>query len=296
MKHNLLIALFAVMAGVLAFSSCEPNSPESKSDNDFVITVSEVKATSAYVQVVPKDASSTYVLRVFDAGTYKEFQSEAAVIASVKQSIDQTIAAYKQSSGKTYTYADFLSKGEQKGTISPLSPETEFVLAVFNVNKDFTETGKVNTASFTTEELVVEQQISLNMPGTIEHFKDPKSGNDRYQAWAALNADTTAFFCLCPYSSEIEGTFTEKDLDPMYTALVLAKDGKRTSFNLHKANYSVTYNTSSDRYEVAGTALFYNGLEITFVLSCKKTEPKGAPQRRALSATAKPSDSWFISQ
>ena len=106
MKKYLLIML--AVASV-AFTAC--NQKPKEKEVTFQISVTDVTATNASVNVIPSDTNALYYYDVFTVEYFNELGSDEAVYADLKEYWEEVIAYYKEL-GYTYTLADFMSKGE----------------------------------------------------------------------------------------------------------------------------------------------------------------------------------------
>ena len=152
MKKYLLIML--AVASV-AFTAC--NQKPKEKEVTFQISVTDVTATNASVNVIPSDTNALYYYDVFTVEYFNELGSDEAVYADLKEYWEEVIAYYKEL-GYTYTLADFMSKGEDGWDYTGLTPNTQYYAIDFAVDSTYQLKGAITKVPFATEEV---QNVTL---------------------------------------------------------------------------------------------------------------------------------------
>ena len=150
-KYLLIIAVVAA-----AFTACKPK-PAPEKELTFQISVTDITATEASVNVIPSDTNAYYYYDVIQVATYDELGSDEAVYADLKEYWDEVIAYYKEM-GTTLTIKDFLSKGEDGWDYSGLTAGTQYYAFAFAVDSTYALKGKITKVNFATEEV---QNVNL---------------------------------------------------------------------------------------------------------------------------------------
>ena len=150
-KYLLIIAVVA-----FAFAACKPQ-PKPEKEVTFQISVTDITASTASVNVIPSDTNVMYYYDVMTVAYYDELGSDEAVYADLKEYWDEVIAYYKEM-GETLTLEEFMSKGEDGWNYSGLTSNTQFYAFAFAVDSTYALKGKITKVNFATEEV---QNVNL---------------------------------------------------------------------------------------------------------------------------------------
>ena len=123
--------------------------PKAKKDLTFTLATDELQAFSAKIIVTPSDDQATYYWGVMEKAQ-SDTLPDAALASSVKSSLDYYIMMYQYLYGVEYTYADFLSQGEEAYTFSDLEAETVYTIYAMQMDEEANLIGAVTRQNFTT--------------------------------------------------------------------------------------------------------------------------------------------------
>lgn len=145
MKKLFSIAAVALIA--LSFASCDKKEPGS---DKFTIEVSDIKATSAFVKVTPKDLKATYYFTIVEAADIAKLSDADVIKDFIIGEMDLIIEYYKEYDP---SYIDLLSRGADEYDFAGLSPKTDYAVIAAYVDENGKATdGKLAKKLFTTTE------------------------------------------------------------------------------------------------------------------------------------------------
>ena len=137
--RKFLLTLSAISLLATACDSSNDNGGGGNGDYDnsnFTIEVSEVTASCANVQVTSAEAGEYFYFDVVESEILSALESPMQLAESWVADIFEMIEEYKEY-GESYTFADFLSRGEDQYFYTcMLSPETSYMVVAFCVDKE----------------------------------------------------------------------------------------------------------------------------------------------------------------
>ena len=155
---------FLFMAAALvtfSLASCDKKDKEKEEPTPevkaaFTISVSEVTAKTAHVEVTPaKETTGTYYWDIIDAADAAELTDDAKVAAYFKDYFDYVIEYYATYYGKDLTYADLLldaADGVDAYDYTGLEPNTDYVVIAISLDANIAAAGTAVRANFKTVE------------------------------------------------------------------------------------------------------------------------------------------------
>ncbi len=154
---------FLFMAAALvtfSLASCDKKDKEKEEPTPevkaaFTISVSEVTAKTAHIEVTPaKETTGTYYWDVIDAADAAELTDDAKVAAYFKDYFDYVIEYYGYS-GYELTYADLLldaADGVDSYDYEGLDPNTDYVVIAISLDANIAAAGQAVRTNFKTPE------------------------------------------------------------------------------------------------------------------------------------------------
>lgn len=194
--------------------------PKAKNDLTFTLATSDLQAFSANVTVTPSDDQATYYWGVMEKAQ-SDTISDAALASFVKENMDYYIMMYQYFYGVEYTYADFMSQGEDAYTFNDLEAETEYTIYAMQMDEEANLVGVVARQHFTTPAFEATGTI---IPVSISglKFSDHVADAGWWQI-VGYSADSTYYvsFSNLEEVTAVVGTYDFADMDPDYTAFYI---------------------------------------------------------------------------
>lgn len=262
-----------VVAALVAFSFASCN----KGGNDpsaggFKIEISDVEATSAAVAVTPNDDTAKYYWNIIESEAYAELgENDAEIQAYFKDYIEYMIQIYT-AYGYSFTFADFLSAGEQEFEFDELTANTKYVAFAFYMDENGVATGGIVKKEFKTKD--VEKKGSKTITLTEGVCDDHCADNGWWQLMIA-DADTTVYLSISPLEADqLAGTWTIDDMDADYTLIYDAAEGENSASFV---TFNATTTAEDGIFHLNGKGLASNGIEYTLDLTGEVTTSNDAP-------------------
>lgn len=195
--------LFLMAGAVVALASCNPgnNNPENgKGEVTFEVTVSNVKATTAQVDIKPSADTVAYYFDIVEAEDLKDFESKEAyadtLITFMKAYVDYIIESGWGDFYGVSSVNDILSRGADGYEFTDLDPETGYVALAFCVDTvNFEPVGKVAFKEFTTIAIQKsENVISFVQDADNKALIHINATNDDPYLWAYIEKDTLSAY------------------------------------------------------------------------------------------------------
>ena len=278
--------LFLMAGAVVALASCNPgnNNPDNgKGEVTFEVTVSNVKATTAQIDIKPSADTVAYCFNIVEAEDLKEFESKEAyadtLITYMKAYVDYIIEAGLGEYMGVSSANDILSIGADGYEFSDLDPETGYVALAFCVDTvNFKPVGKVAFKEFTTTAIKKsENVISFVQDADNKALIHINATNNDPYLWMLIEKDTLAYYyggdaaeCISDYVSYLdelgyldyfisEGseeylTSDEITEPAMYTFIAVGLEGTVINTDAFTADIDVTADMCGTEEEIADEA------------------------------------------
>ncbi len=231
----------------------------------FQIAVDDITYSGASVSVTPSIDDATYYWNVFETADI-DGMSDADLGAALKSNIEYIIQMYAYY-GQEFTIADFLSEGADAYDFAELDSETEYTVVAVAMNAQGTTNGAVAKKNFKTAEVVAQSEVTLDFHDAL--IKDYRDYDGSFMIIAAP-ADSSVVVLLTPYSDEFVGDFTQADLDPDYSGIVIKADQK--SYTVAKAAFDGTLRSREEDYFYSGWFIASNLVKYSFEFSVPADE------------------------
>ena len=155
-----LLWIFA--AATLLVTACN-NNPQPGGDNDapdvpsqtgFDITVSQITASCANIDVAADSTNTYFYFDVIESEIITAYDSVSDIAEAWVADIFEMIDEYAEYYGEYYEFADFLSRSEDSYFYAcMLSPKTKYTVIAFEVDQQGNIGSKIATKEFTTTEV-----------------------------------------------------------------------------------------------------------------------------------------------
>ena len=212
MKKVLSILLATAIA--FTFASCNGGGNKEVQGSDFKITVSDITATTAQIEIVPADTAATYYYDIYFAD---QFTKADLNIDSIAQISNEAIEYYMEMDEYEYDFEDYLSIGKvsgKNGFLEGLTPETEFLVYAHKMDKDGKASGELSYVFFKTPKFTsIIGKKNVDMFGFYYDYIDE---DGTYGLEAYDSTETYALF----YSAEVkklDETLTMKSFNGSYS-------------------------------------------------------------------------------
>ncbi len=275
--------IFAIVAAALvafSFTSCEN---EKTGSNFFKITISNIEATSADVEIVPADTTAYYGATFFYGDDFAKYGADtlAADYASQLATLAQQYGA------SALIQHGYILQGKLSSPVENLSPNTEFALIVYQleVNGNEVALGKeISYKTFKTKDIEIASEVDL---GVLEGggFEDYRSEDGSYIAYATDNA--TYDVTLNIYDEDFNGNYTEADLDAEYSYIWTADMNSETALSIAKAELKNVPGNGNDA-TISGWVVASNNIKYKFSFTYPTVEEASAPKKAAAKNALKP--------
>ena len=277
--------IFSIMAvALVAFSlaSCkghnEPDEPEQPTDTTvvpvdttdvptvdltFKITVSNITASAATVALEPSKNDVDYYWTIVGAEDLKKYGADSLAAVLMLEEVE-----YYESTYESLVEDNYIVKGKDSYTFSTLQPETEYSVIAFPVDKELKVTGKAATENFKTAELVITETVNVSGEGELENYVD---WFGMFAVTAAID-DNGAYLTFTIDADELEGNFTEADLDPDYGAWLVIDEKTNEYYSVVTLTAEGKLNAEGTEYSFKGEAACANGVKYVFDFTCPNEE------------------------
>lgn len=245
---------FAFVAAALvafSFASCEGGSSKG-----FKIAVSDIEATTAVVAVVPSDTTAYYYLAVYDNSIFEEHKYEDA-FEYFQERMKYYVETYQVDIATLAQYG-YVEQGSVEYEYTGLSPETEYIVLVAQIDDQFNMVGEFATKTFKTTEIHVEKTENIAIEGAKLTDKCADQGWWQLQAYTA---DSMMYFTFSPMeANELAGTYTLDDMDEDYTLIYDAAAQSEYAF----VTLNITTAVENNIFKLTGKGLATNAVEYNF--------------------------------
>jgi hypothetical protein len=275
--------IFSIVAAALvafSFTSCEN---EKTGSNFCKITISNIEATSADVEIVPADTTAYYGATFFYGDDFAKYGADtlAADYASQLATLAQQYGA------SALIQHGYILQGKLSSPVENLSPNTEFALIVYQleVNGNEVALGKeISYKTFKTKDIEIASEVDL---GILEGggFEDYRSEDGSYIAYAADNA--TYDVTLNIYDEDFNGNYTEADLEAEYSYIWTAEMNSETALSIAKAELK-NVPGNGDVATISGWVVASNNIKYKFSFTYPTVEEASAPKKAAAKNALKP--------
>lgn len=154
--RKILLILSSILLLATACDGSDNGKGSGNGDYDngnFTIEVSEITASCANVQVASAEVGEYFYFDVVETEILSAFDSPIQLAESWVSDIFEMIDEYKEY-GETYTFTDFLSRGEDQYFYTcMLSPETSYMVVAFCVDKEGNIGDSLSLKEFSTREV-----------------------------------------------------------------------------------------------------------------------------------------------
>ena len=279
------ILYFVAALATVAFTatSCEKkNGGDEPGDGRFVIEVPAVSYNSADIKITAQDTTITYFAGAFKVETIKAYGSDAAVMDSIVALIDATIVYYNEyykalyeafgvewTEEDAFTFADFITHGNQTYTESGLAAKTDYVEILFELDAQGKHGNSLYKKSFTTTEFkpVSELKVAISYQEPVLTFT-PSNNTDKYYWWF-VSDDDLAYYGFSTieemadddvnyYGEEIEEYLSQgedqADLSEYEAAEAITAGEKYTAYAFGYANGARTTEVFTKVFTYKGSA------------------------------------------
>jgi hypothetical protein len=269
-----IIGILSIALVALGFISCKggknSSEPEMKG-KDFTIKVSSITATTANLEVLPKDESALYYIGVEPSA---DLDASRLNIDTLSQDADWyiqiTIALYGVY-GEDMSYEDCLFKGKitgEDGLVDELMPETEYIVYAFKMDTTGKASGEMAYVAFKTLPVVPDSTTTLKVSDAVLY----DATMDGYWELIAAPADSSVVLYLSPDESEtLDGEYNTADLN--YYSYMYIEKGKQ-ELSILKADVKIAVTGSKaaiSGYVIASNMVQYN-LDIQAVVEIEDLE------------------------
>ncbi len=266
-----------VAAALVAFSfvSCNGNPGEVKG-KDFKISVSDITATSAVIEVLPTDTDATYFSTILEASdvTPAMLKNLDTIAEFSDMYIKYMVANYSQITGQKIPYEYFLSQGaisKEDGLIKGLIPATEYIAYAHKMNAQGEASGELSYTTFKTKD--PEEKKAMNVSTAIYSYNE-KDGEVNLQI---VDSEAGLNLVLRLEVKNLNGKFTEENFytegQYVFNYVEWGK-GDNDWAALAKLEMTGSLDANTKEYTVNGKAIASNGVEYSF--SAKAAEYQGA--------------------
>jgi len=254
-----IFSIMAVALVVFSLASCKgKNTPDDPKDVTFAISVSEITAASAFVTVVPSDTNAYYYFDVLTSEDLKAGYNEDSLAKEMKESVEY----YKQK------FPYYLSKGTDEWTFTGLMPETEYTVYALQFDSAYAPVGKWTTKTFKTAKLEIKETVNLSGEGEL---LDYISLMGAFAVYADIN-DKGAYLDLTIAAEDLNGTFTEADLDEYYGGWAVIDEQNDEYYPVISLAAEGKLNADETEYAFKGEAICTNGVKYVLDLVCPVEE------------------------
>ena len=280
MKKVLSILLATAIA--FTFASCNGGGNKEVQGSDFKITVSDITATTAQIEIVPADTAATYYYDIYFAD---QFTKADLNIDSIAQISNEAIEYYMEMDEYEYDFEDYLSIGKvsgKNGFLEGLTPETEFLVYAHKMDKDGKASGELSYVFFKTPKFTsIIGKKNVDMFGFYYDYIDE---DGTYGLEAYDSTETYALF----YSAEVkklDETLTMKSFNGAYSYIFFFAN--EDMYSIYDANLKAEYNEEEDQLKLNGTFVASDSIEYTVSILAQEEEgdelaPKKANKKFAL--------------
>ena len=267
-----IFSMMAVALVVFSLASCkghnepdQPDQPEQPTDTtvvpedvNFDIVISDITAASALVKVVPSDTNVYYYFDLLTAADLAAGYNEDSLAKEMKES-----AEYYQ---QKFPY--YLSKGTDEWEFTNLMPETEYTVYALQFEEGYKPVGKWTLKKFTTAKLEIKETVTVSGEGELENYVDLMG---IFAIYGDVD-DNGAFLALTFEADELEGTFTQADLDSYYGGWVVIDEDNNEYYAVVTLAAEGKLNADSTEYSFKGEAVCTNGVKYVFDYTCPNEE------------------------
>jgi hypothetical protein len=162
----------------------------------------------------------------------------------------------------------YIVKGKDSYTFSSLQPETEYSVIAFPVDTELNVTGKAAAENFKTAELVITETVNVSGEGELENYVDLMG---MFAIYADID-DNGAYLALTFDAEELEGNFTQADLDSYYGGWVVIDEDNNEYYAVVTLAAEGKLTADSTEYSFKGEAACANGVKYVFDLTCPNEE------------------------
>ena len=255
MKKMLSWVFMAI--SLVAFNACNNsnnNQPDYK--EPFKLILSELGDQNAVIVIDPKDTLATYyyICRPLEE---VEGASLDSILAIMREEIDHRI----EISAWEAKIADFLWQGIQLAPINNLSPKTDYVFYLLEIDTTGQFSGVFNSISFRTLEFQTTEDKNFEITGVLYDY------TDREDPYFLITAEVPAenmIFHFDANSETLAGTFVTENFDDTHTFYRINDE--------NGAFYSLEFrgdiNTTDHTYIFEGVALGWDKVRYALRIVC----------------------------
>lgn len=270
--------IFSILAAALvafSFASCTGGNPGEVKGKDFKISVSDITATSAVIEVIPTDSEATYFALPLEASdvTPAMLKNLDSLAAFSDAYIQLLVAFSPQIYGKQLKYEDFLLQGaitKKDGQLTDLIPATEYLVYAHKMDAQGNASGELAYVTFKTKD---PEKKALNISSADYSYYE------KYGIVQVYMVDSVAGLTMgiALEVKDLNGTFTEEDFyeDDKYIVNYISwGKGEEDYAELVKLEMTGSFDANKKEYTVSGKALAENAIEYSF--SAKAVEYQAA--------------------
>ena len=268
---------FSFMAAALvafSFASCNGGNPGEVKGKDFKISVSDITATSAVIEVLPTDTDATYFSTILEAkDVTPAMLKNLDTIAEFSDMYIKYLVAYYTYYGKKVSYDDFLYEGaisKKDGKITDLTPATEYIVYAHKMNADGEASGELAYLTFKTKD---PEKKALKVSSADYTFYEKEGAVEIHLS----DSEAGLSMGLVLLTKNLNGTFTEEnffeDGEYVYNYVQWGDDDDDWGA-IVKFEMTGSLDADKKEYTINGKALAENGVEYSF--NAKAVEDKGA--------------------
>ena len=271
-----------VAAALVAFSFVSCNNEQTGS-SFFKLTVSNIEATTADVEIVPADTTVYYGAAFFYGEDFAKYGADSLAADYVAE-----LAPLAQEFGvSTLVRYGYILQGKLSSPAEGLSPKTEYAIIAFQleVNGDNVALGKeISYKTFKTKDIEIKDEVDL---GVLDGggFEDYRSEDGSYIAYASDYA--TYDVTLNIYDEDFNGNYTEADLDAEYSYIWTAEMNSENALSIAKAELKNVPGNGNDA-TISGWVVASNNIKYKFSFTYPTVEAASAPKKAAAKNALKP--------
>ena len=265
MKKVLSILLAITIA--FTFTSCNGGGNKEVQGSDFKITVSNITATTAQIEIVPADTTALYFYDIYFADQFTKADLNIDTIAQIS---NDAIEYYMEMDEYEYDFEEYLSIGKisgKNGFLEGLTPETEFLVYAHKMDRDGKASGELSYVFFKTPKFTsIIGKKNVDMFGYYYDYIDEEG---TYGLEAYDSTETYALF----YSAEVkklDETLTMQSFNGSYSYIFFFAN--EDMYSIYDANLKAEYNEEKDQLKLNGTIVASDSIEYTVSILAQEDE------------------------
>ena len=267
MKKVLSILLAITIA--FTFTSCNGGGNKEVQGSDFKITVSNITATTAQIEIVPADTTALYFYDIYFADQFTKADLNIDTIAQIS---NDAIEYYMEMDEYEYDFEEYLSIGKisgKNGFLEGLTPETEFLVYAHKMDRDGKASGELSYVFFKTPKFTsIIGKKNVDMFGYYYDYIDEEG---TYGLEAYDSTETYALF----YSAEVkklDETLTMQSFKGSYSYIYIFFFANEGMYSIYDANLKAEYNEEKDQLKLNGTIVASDSIEYTVSILAQEDE------------------------